>query len=130
MTIEPIYDDVRRALDGAFFELSELGLYCHRNGRKGTTLKPAEAAMAAYGPVRAFDFAHAQADVGENAVPRDGADIGDYEGIVGPAGHRIFRVDHHYPLASLGATSSTPLVLQSGCGSCGGGVAVTCWRSW
>jgi hypothetical protein len=112
MIHEPLLQDVSKALQGAAFELSDLGLYCRRDTVAPGALKRAEAALCAHGPVRVLDFKHDASSLIENIIPAEGASIGDYEGVVAPSGHRVFRVDHHYELPSLRDTSSTPLVLR------------------
>jgi|GEM_PF-4487212 len=112
MVPAPLLQDVSKALQGAVFELSDLGLYCRRDTAAQGSLKRAEAALCAHGPVRVLDFKHDASSLVENVIPAEGASIGDYEGVVAPSGHRVFRVDHHYELPSLRDTSSTPLVLR------------------
>lgn len=112
MSLEHIRSELAAVLDGAQYELSELGLYCHRDSARRGALLDAERVLAAHGPVRVFDFKHSSAGLSDNAVPHDGADIGAYEGVRSAHGSRVFRVDHHYDVPSLAAVSSTPLVIE------------------
>ena len=108
----PLADEIRAVLGDAPHELTDRGLYCHRNKASKRALRAAEEVLLRHGAVRVIDFTHDKTLLHQNAVPRDGADPAGYEGFAGPAGHRLFRADHHYEVPSLASTSSTPLVLQ------------------
>jgi hypothetical protein len=110
--VSSLETEVRAVLHGAPFELSQAGLFCHRLQVPKGALSTLEAALGRHGPVRVLDFTHGAHCLVDNAVAHDGADPAAYEGAVGPCGHRLFRVDHHYDVASLRTVSTTPLVLR------------------
>lgn len=95
----------------ASFELTELGLYFHRD-RPPASLRAVEALLVRDAPVRVMDFNDDASLLNENVVPGDEADPAGYEGVGGPGAHRVFRVDHHHDVPSLAGTTTTCLTLR------------------
>lgn len=107
---------LRHVLDpifgGAPFELSERGVYFHRNKPPDGSLRDVEQCLLSNASVRVLDFNDDASLVSDNVVSRDGAEPGAYEGVRSCTGHRLFRVDHHYDLPSLARTTTTCLTLS------------------
>jgi hypothetical protein len=113
---EPIPASLRAALERALvpapFEISDLGLYCPREGATAAAIREAERILLREGSLRTLDFNLGAEDLLENAVRGNGDDLRLYEGAPRPGGVRVFRVDHHYDVRALAAESATPLVLR------------------
>lgn len=94
------------------FEISEGGVSYHRNKPPRGSLREVEALLLAGTSVRVLDFNDDAALLDQNVVSDDGDDPGGYEGVATPSGNRVFRVDHHYPLACLAKTTTTHLTVS------------------
>ncbi|MFC1707248.1 hypothetical protein ACFL59_10625 [Planctomycetota bacterium] len=111
--LSPPHAELRAALsgllpEGAFFEYTERGLCARRSQLPREGFRIAERLLSGQ-PLWVFDFCTGPADLSDNV--HDGKSFrAGYEGVPGPLGASIYRVDHHHPIPALARDSTTPLV--------------------